>query len=89
MPIFPFHADFFFFSVFYIPFYVFCTNINLCFNALSQLILFILSLLHSIFFLFHPFIDCISFHLIAFYILLKIILQSFAIFTFFSVQIPL
>ena len=36
-----------------IPFYVFCTNINLCFNALSQLILFTLSLLHSIFFLFH------------------------------------
>ena len=51
------------------------------------MILFILSLLHSIFFLFHPFIDCISFHLIAFYILLKIILQSFAIFTFFSVLI--
>jgi len=89
MPIFPFHADFFFFSVFCILFYVFCTNINLCFNALSQLILFTLSLLHSIFFLFHPFKDCISFQIIAIYILSIIILQSFAIFTFFSVQIPL
>ena len=53
MPTFPFHAKFFFFSIFRIHFYVFCTNINLCFNALSQLILFTLSLLHSIFFLFH------------------------------------